>query len=94
MPGECIYTFNVLTPDGGSEPCTVLLPAYIPELVRCRTNRETLPAGDRFWEAMAEEVLSNHLWQNAEVPVGGVLRVTELTPDLERWISAVITALT
>jgi CheY-like chemotaxis protein len=88
--GETIYTFAVQTPQGQSRACTVLLPGYIPELVRAQTNRDSLPAGDRFWEGMCEEALSNYLWQNASVPVDGVLRITELTPDLHSWISAVI----
>jgi len=92
--GETQYTFNVVGPLGVATICTVVLPDYIPELVRAETGREHLPAGRRFWEAMCEETLSNYLWQNAAVPVSGLLRVTELTPDLERWISAVIAALT
>jgi CheY-like chemotaxis protein len=88
--GETLYTFAVQTPEGQSQACTVLLPGYIPELVRAQTNRDTLPAGDRFWEGMCEEALSNYLWQNGGVPQDGVLRITELTPDLQGWISAVI----
>jgi len=90
--GETIYQFEVLH-SLSSVTCGVRLPAYVKELVRAETGREHLPAGGRFWEAMCEEALSNYLFRNDRLPDDDTLRVVDLTPDLLRWVNAVIEAL-
>lgn len=69
----------------------VVLPAYVMELVKAYTDSETVPGGRRFWHAMCEEALANHLWQNAEVPEGEQLRIEDLSPSLQRWLDSVLT---
>jgi hypothetical protein len=85
-------TFTVTSPAGKSESCTVALPSYVLELVKAHADREQLPGGDRFWQALCEEALANYLWQNADFPAGGSLRVEDLTTGLRRFVDAVMTA--
>ncbi|MDE2125794.1 MAG: response regulator [Armatimonadetes bacterium] len=82
--------FQVRSPDGVDAGCLVVLPSYLIELVKARTDRETLPGGDRFWQALCEEALANYIWQHAEPPVGGRLRVEELSSGLRRFVDAVL----
>jgi CheY-like chemotaxis protein len=84
--------FTVRTPAGQEQPCVVILPGYVMELVKAHTDREQMPGGDRFWQAVCEEALANHLWQNADFPPGGTLRADELTAGLKRFVDAVLTA--
>ena len=62
----------------------MILPGYVMELVKAHTDREQMPGGERFWQAVCEEALANHLWQNADFPPGGTLRAEELTAGLKR----------
>lgn len=78
----------------GAQPAgtvRVILPAYVMELVKAHTDSEVVPGGHRFWQAMCEEALANHLWQNAELPTGGVLRIEDLSSGLQRWLDSVLT---
>jgi hypothetical protein len=84
--------FTVISPAGKSESCTVVLPSYVLELVKAHADREHLPGGGRFWQALCEEALANYLWQNADFPADGSLRVEELTMGLRRFVDAVMTA--
>ncbi|HZO89267.1 MAG TPA: response regulator [Chthonomonadaceae bacterium] len=84
--------FTVCDPGGQCQTCVVVLPAYIIELVKAHTDREQMPGGDRFWQALCEEALANYLWQNAEFPAGGQLRVEELTTGLRRFMDTVLAA--
>ena len=91
--GETIYQFEVLHARIDPTTCFVRMPAYIKELVRAETGRECLPAGERFWEAMCEEALSLYLWHIDRLPDDDTIRVVDLTPDLMRWINAVVEVL-
>lgn len=55
-------------------------------------GREQLPGEPRFWQGICEEALANYLWQNADFPPGGVLRVEDLTTGLRRFVDAVLAA--
>lgn len=90
--GDFRQKFTVRTPTGQTQACVVTLPAYVTELVKVHADREQLPGGDRFWQAVCEEALANYLWQNADFPDGGALRVEELTTGLRRFVDAVLTA--
>ncbi len=84
--------FTIRSPDGSVTECTVLLPAYLMELVKAHTEREELPGGPRFWQGMCEEALANYLWQNADSPSDSVLCVEDLTTGLRRFVDAVLAA--
>ncbi len=87
---DMLYPFTVVGPQGEALPCTVILPSYLPDLVKADTDCERLPGGDRFWQALCEEALSNYVWQVAEAPPQGVLRIDDITPGLRQWIDAVL----
>lgn len=87
--GAIADTFTVW--GGGQEAtCRVSLPAYLPELVRAHADRDEMPGGDAFWQALCGEALANYLWQNAEPP-GETLQVEDLTSGLRHWIDAILT---
>lgn len=83
-------TFRIINAEGQAETCTVVLPDYVSELVKAQTDRDQMPGGDRFWTAVCEEALANYLWQNAEFPIGGQLRIEELTTGLRRFVDTVL----
>jgi DNA-binding response OmpR family regulator len=89
--GDLTCHFDVHRPGAASERVRVLLPAYVKELVKAYTDSEYVPGGNRFWQAMCEESLANHLWQNAEVPVDHVLRIEDLSTSLQKWLDSVLT---
>jgi len=89
--GDVLYhTFIVHSPEMETRSVTVRLPAYVIELVRCHTGLESMPGAFRFWQALCEEALTEHLWEHAMYPPSGILTVTEYTPDLRRWVESVI----
>jgi hypothetical protein len=83
--------FDVHRPGMESARVRVILPAYVKEFVKAYTDSEHLPGGHRFWQAMCEESLANHLWQNAEVPLDHVLRIEDLSTSLQKWLDSVLT---
>ena len=88
--GAIRQAFSISGPQGETR-CEVLLPGYFTELVKAHADREQIPDAPHFWLWLSEEALANYLWQNAEVPAGGVLQVDELTTGLRRWVDAVLT---
>jgi hypothetical protein len=82
--------FTVRSPTGESAECLVALPVYVSEQVKAYADREQMPGGDRFWTGLCEEALANYLWQNAEFPTSGQLRVEELTSGLRRFVENVL----
>jgi CheY-like chemotaxis protein len=99
VPGDTANTpsglqvpVRVRNPEGVTRDCVVTLPPYVMELVYAYANTESVPGGGRFWQALAEEAMANHLWQNADFPTDGLLTVDELTTSLRRWIDAVMKA--
>lgn len=83
--------FDVHRADDPTQRVRVVLPAYVMELVKAYSDSEQVPGGQRFWTAMCEESLANYLWQNAEVPSDGVLRIEDLSTSLQRWLDSVMT---
>lgn len=83
--------FDVHRPGSEDHTVQVILPGYVTELVKAYTDSEHVPGGHRFWQAMCEEALANHLWQNAELPVDNVLRIEDLSTSLQRWLDSVLT---
>ena len=84
--------FTVRSPTGDVSESTVILPPYVVELVKAHADRDHLPGGARFWQALCEEALANHLWQNAEMPADGKLRVEEFSAGLKRFVDTVLTS--
>lgn len=83
-------TFRVRTPSGEVANCTVEL---APSLVQC-VDAYVEPEGDHtgtaLWGGLCEEVLTNYLWQNAQVPTDGLLRADDLTGAMRRWLDTVL----
>lgn len=90
--GDLRQTYRVRSPEGEERVCSVVLPAYVIELVKAHADREAFPGGDRFWHALAEENLANYVWQNAEFPPGDTIRVEDLSSGMRRWIDTVLAA--
>lgn len=84
--------FTISDAESRSARCTVVLPNYVAELVRAHADRDEIPGGDRFWQALCEEALANYLWQHAEFPPDGQLRLEDLTTGLRRFVDVVLTA--
>ncbi len=83
--------FRVSQPNADSAVCTVVLPAYVIELVKAYTDSEEVPGGERFWQAMCEEALANYLWQNAALPPDNLLRIEDLSSSLQKWLDTMLT---
>jgi CheY-like chemotaxis protein len=89
--GDITCEFIVDLPDRTSTNVKVVLPPYVTELVKAYTDMEEPPGGEGFWQGLCEEALANHLWQNAELPPGGFLRIEDLSSSLQRWLDSVLT---
>ena len=87
---ETKYRFAVRDPSGEPKPCAVVVPTYIVEVVKAYAGRDDLPGGDLFWQGFCEEALANYVWQNAQAPPDGTLRIEEYTGFLHRWTDAVL----
>jgi CheY-like chemotaxis protein len=90
--GDIRHAVTVVSPTGERRTCSVLLPVYIVELIKAITDRERMPGGERFWQALCEETMANFLWQHADFPPDASLEVDDLTIGLRRWIDTVLTA--
>lgn len=89
--GDMTFTYRVYRAKEDPTSVRVILPAYVMELVKAYTDSETVPGGYRFWEAMCEEALANHLWQHAGLPTDNLLRIEELSTGLQHWLDSVLT---
>ncbi|HVT14365.1 MAG TPA: response regulator [Fimbriimonadaceae bacterium] len=89
--GDITCEFIVDLPDHTSTNVKVILPAYVSELVKAYTDMEEPPGGEGFWQGLCEEALANYLWQNAELPGEGFLRIEDLTSSIQRWLDSVLT---
>jgi CheY-like chemotaxis protein len=90
--GEVEQTIAVREPNGNLTPCVVVLG---PPIVASIPGDATPGAGhdnDRMWRGLAEAALAEHLWRTAGIPMGGVLRISDVTPELSRWVEAVAPA--
>lgn len=92
MGGDTGYEFTVRNPANDKQRCTIVLPAVVAELVKAHADRDEMPGGSRFWQALCEEVLANYLYQNADYPPDNMLRVEDYTYGMRRWVEAVLAA--
>ncbi len=90
MGNDLAFAFTVRSPQGEKKQCTVVLSPVVVELVKAHADRETFPGGSRFWQALCEEALANSIFQNADFPPKGLLRVDELSPGLRRFVDEVL----
>jgi DNA-binding response OmpR family regulator len=88
---DYVCTFKVTRSTSFVSMVAVALPNYVKELVLAYTDTESVPGGARFWQAMCEEALANYLWQNANTPPEGRLRIEDLSSSLQRWLDSVLT---
>ncbi len=86
------FPFTVRRPDGEASPCTVTLSPVVIELIKAHLDRDAVPGGDRFYQAVCEEALANYLYQNADFPSQNLLAVDELTGGLRRFIDVIVSA--
>jgi CheY-like chemotaxis protein len=89
--GDITCEFIVDLPDRSSTTVRVVLPSYVTELVKAYTDTEEPPGGEGFWQGLCEEALANFLWQNAELPPDGFLRIEDLSSSIQRWLDSVLT---
>jgi CheY-like chemotaxis protein len=89
--GDYVCRFKVSRSHASSGMVSVALPNYVKELVLAYTDTEHVPGGARFWQAMCEEALANYLWQHADTPSEGQLRIEDLSSSLQRWLDSVLT---
>jgi DNA-binding response OmpR family regulator len=89
--GDITCRFKVHRAGEAPVEVKVVLPAFVMELVKAYTDSEHVPGGQRFWVAMCEEALANHLWQNASPPDDAFLRIDDLSSGLQRWLDSVLT---
>lgn len=93
MGDDLTFSFTVRRPDEETRQCTVALSAVVMELIRAHADRENLPGGNRFWQALCEEALANYVYQNADFPPENFLRVDEFTGGLRRFVDAILAPL-
>ena len=86
------YLFTVRSPGGETQQCTVVMSTLVEELVKAHLDRDELPGGARFWQALCEEALANYLWQNAEFPLDSLLHIDDFTSGLRRFVDSVFAA--
>ena len=92
MGGDFGYEFTVRSPSNEAQKCTMVLLAVVAELVKAHTDRDEMPGGSRFWQALCEEVLANYLYQNAAFPPDNLLRIEDYTSGMRRWVESVLAA--
>jgi CheY-like chemotaxis protein len=92
VSGDTGFEFIVRSPADETRACTLVLPAYVAELVKVHADSERMPGGARFWQALCEEVLANYLYQNAQFPPDNLLRIEDYTSGMRRWVEAVLAA--
>ncbi len=84
--------FSVQRPNEERVNCSVVLSSVLVELVKVHADREAFPGGDRFWQALCEEVLANYLWQNGTIDPDTAITVSDLNPGMRRFIDTVLSA--
>lgn len=89
--GDMTCVFSIHRANESISRVRVILPAYVMELVKAYTDSEHVPGGHRFWVAMCEEALANHLWQHASPPADGLLRIEDLSAGLQHWLDSMLT---
>ncbi|MBI1333541.1 MAG: response regulator [Armatimonadetes bacterium] len=87
--GDLTCKFEVSTP-GGMKTLTVVMPAYIQELIRAYIDSEDVPCGGRFFEAICEETVANELKTSGGVPRTSKIVIDNLTKDIQKWIDSMV----
>lgn len=87
--GDLTCSFEI-TSQTGVHPLTVIMPAFIQELIKAYIDSEEVPCGDRFFEAICEETVSTILSENNGVPPSGELVIDNLTKEVQKWIDSMV----
>lgn len=87
---EMTYDFMVRDPAGEFKLCSVSLSRDVVEAVKVHIGTEEVPGGERFWHGLAEHVLADYLWQNADYPPDGQLFTRGFATTLRSWVDAVV----
>ena len=82
------HVFVVLAPDGTRSQVLVKIDDEAVSYVE-RITRRQLAAGNSFWAAAAERLLSDYLWDQGKIPPAGKLSLKEIDREqlilAERW---------
>lgn len=87
--GDLTCRFEVSTPEG-IKNLTVIMPAYIQELIRAYIDSEDVPCGNRFFEAICEETVANDLKSNGGIPKTSRIFIDNLTKEIQKWIDSMV----
>jgi CheY-like chemotaxis protein len=87
--GDLICSFEVTT-QTGVQPLTVVMPAFIQELIKAYIDSEEVPCGGRFFEAICEETVSTVLKEHNGIPPSETIVMDNLTKEVQRWIDSMV----
>jgi DNA-binding response OmpR family regulator len=87
--GDLTCDFEITT-QAGVQPLTVVMPAFIQELIKAYIDSEEVPCGDRFFEAICEETVSSELKEHRGVPHDGTIVIENLTKEVQTWIDSMV----
>ena len=87
--GDLICSFEVTT-HTGVQPLTVVMPAFIQELIKAYIDSDEVPCGGRFFEAICEETVASVLKESSGVPPTDTIVIDNLTKEVQRWIDSMV----
>lgn len=87
--GDLTCVFEVTTPTE-VHTLVVVLPAFMQELIKAYIDSDTVPCGNRFFEAICEETVANDLKSNNGVPTSQRLVIDDLTKEIQKWIDSMV----
>jgi DNA-binding response OmpR family regulator len=86
--GGLRFSFTLRSPAGDVSRCDVTLSPRAMDAVKAHLGCDQPPGGDRYWHALSEHVVADHVWQNATFPPQS-LSVDELSQSIRNWVDAV-----
>lgn len=90
--GQVRQMLSVLCPNGNTTVCEVALSPDVVAQIKQDAEMGTSGMDAGIWESLCEEILANHLWQDPEIPFGGVLHINDYSSSLRRWVLAAVTS--
>jgi DNA-binding response OmpR family regulator len=88
--GDFEYTFELQRGKEDPRRMKIQLPAYSQELIKAHIDSDTVPCGNRFYEAFCEEKLANVL-ANEGIPSNTTLVIDRLGDFEEDWLDKMMT---
>jgi DNA-binding response OmpR family regulator len=89
--GDITYFFEVQREGDNPRFVKVIVTAIAQELVKAYIDSDSVPCGKRFYEALAEETLANHLRKESSVPSSAQILVEDISPSHRAWIDKLMT---